>query len=120
MKMQEYRDLQHLALLLRKELKGKEFHDNRIACSDVASLAEWKWSRMAASEAAGKLRRYKIVRFYERWPNRLVKKDVSLHEAQLHCQEDESSSKTCKQGRNVSRTRKYGNWFDGYEVIKDD
>ena len=47
---------------------------------------------------------YNIVRFYskEGKPSKIVKRGVTLKEAQEHCQRDD--------------TRKAGVWFDGYNA----
>jgi hypothetical protein len=60
---------------------------------------------------------YRIVRMYFRDPsmNRVVKSGLTLEEAQAHCQDPETSSKTCKLYRNRKRTEQRGPWFDGYE-----
>ena len=59
---------------------------------------------------------YKIIRSYfsDRWPSRTVTSDLTLEEAQAHCQDPETSSRTCTKSRNTRRTRERGAWFDGY------
>lgn len=59
---------------------------------------------------------YKIVRMYQdsRMARRTIKRGVSLREAQLHCADPETSSRTCKKPANKARTRTHGPWFDGY------
>ena len=69
---------------------------------------------------------YKIVRHYSRMPRlgegghlitkrRTIDTRMSLEEAQAHCQDPETSSKTC----NVGKAHRVGgglwDWFDGYE-----
>lgn len=62
---------------------------------------------------------YAIVRNFfdrERAPRRRVVKTVrTLEEAQAHCSDPETSSRTCTSRAGVERTRRYGPWFDGYE-----
>jgi hypothetical protein len=60
---------------------------------------------------------YKIVRNYFSYPirRRVVKRGLTLAEAQAHCQDPETSSRTCSKARNVKRTRERGHWFDGYD-----
>ena len=60
---------------------------------------------------------YKIVRTYEsdRWPSRTVRSGLTLAEAQEHCGDPETSSRTCTEAQGVRRTRERGQWFDGYE-----
>lgn len=57
---------------------------------------------------------YKIVRFYQGGGHRTVKRGLTLEEAQQHCKDPETSSRTCKLARNRRRTEIYGPWFDGY------
>lgn len=59
---------------------------------------------------------YKIVRHYlKRYPNkRTIKRGLTLEEAQKHCQDPETSSRTCVKAVNTRRTMMCGPWFDGY------
>lgn len=63
--------------------------------------------------------RYKIVRNYfnrETAPRgRVIKRGLTLEEAQAHCKDPETSSSTCKGSTGKARTKRYGPWFDGYE-----
>jgi hypothetical protein len=61
--------------------------------------------------------RYKIVRGYfdRQYPRRTIAKGLTLEEAQAHCRDPETSSRTCRKAANVRRTRERGAWFDGYE-----
>ena len=60
---------------------------------------------------------YKIVRMYQRdnIPSRTVKSGLTLEEAQAHCHDPETSSKTCMTYAGRKRTEQRGDWFDGYE-----
>ena len=60
---------------------------------------------------------YKTVRMYfdKRYRKHTIATGLTLEEAQAHCRDPETSSKTCKLARNVCRTEKRGPWFDGYE-----
>ena len=53
---------------------------------------------------------FKIVRMYEsdRWPSRTVRSGLTLTEAQEHCGDPETSSRTCTEARGVRRTRERG------------
>lgn len=62
--------------------------------------------------------RYTILRFYFQGRPRVLRKGLSLEEAQRHCQDPETSSSTCKKWVNRQRTRRYGPWFDGYTQEK--
>jgi hypothetical protein len=59
---------------------------------------------------------YKIVRMYfnNDIPKRTIATRLSLEEAQAHCRDPETSSRTCRKPAGVRRTRKLGAWFDGY------
>lgn len=59
---------------------------------------------------------YKIVRSYfdTQHPKEIVKKGLTLEEAQKHCQDPETSSRTCTKAMNKRRTKERGPWFDGY------
>ena len=61
---------------------------------------------------------YMIVRMYFRGGRRVIKTGLSLEQAQRHCKDPETSSKTCRNSAGVRRTRNMGAWFDGYEVEK--
>ena len=60
---------------------------------------------------------YKVIRMYFRdtRKNRTIARGLTLAEAQAHCRDPESSSRTCEKSENVRRTRSCGPWFDGYE-----
>ena len=62
-------------------------------------------------------RAYRIVRMYFRSDHRrrTIKDRVTLEEAQAHCQDPETSSKTATSAKARRHTEKYGPWFDGYE-----
>jgi len=59
---------------------------------------------------------YKIIRSYgsSNIPNRTIKKNLTLAEAQAHCKDPETSWRTCTKPAGKRRTRLYGAWFDGY------
>ena len=60
---------------------------------------------------------YKIVRGYkdDKVPSRMIKRNLSLEEAQAHCRDPETSSSTCSTREGMEHTRVHGAWFDGYE-----
>lgn len=58
---------------------------------------------------------YSILRFFQNEPNRTIKEGLTLKEAQGHCSDPETSSRTCEDEEGLERTRKSGAWFDGYE-----
>ena len=62
---------------------------------------------------------YRIVRMYQD-PNKRAHgvrgmSGLYLEEAQAHCQDPETSWKTCTTAAGRRRTRQHGPWFDGYE-----
>lgn len=60
---------------------------------------------------------YKIVRMYfnSNVNRRTIKTGLSLADAQKHCSDLETSSRTCISSTGRQRTRRSGPWFDGYE-----
>lgn len=60
---------------------------------------------------------YMVIRHYrDRWPNkRIIKRGLTLSEAQAHCNDPETSSSTATGKVARARTRKLGAWFDGYQ-----
>jgi hypothetical protein len=60
---------------------------------------------------------YRIVRFFERSdrPKLVLSRGHTLVEAQAHCQDPETSSKTCTTDEGKRWTRAEGAWFDGFE-----
>lgn len=62
---------------------------------------------------------YKIIRHYrDSYRKRTIDTVMTLEQAQAHCQDPETCSKTCTNATGIARTRKYGPWFDAYEEIK--
>ncbi len=57
---------------------------------------------------------YKIVRFYQNGTRRTIKTGLTLAEAQAHCRDPETSSRTATSAAAKRRTRRFGPWFDGY------
>ena len=60
--------------------------------------------------------RYKIVRmYYEGYPRRTIRRGLTLAQAQEHCRNPETSSRTATSYSARKRTERLGAWFDGYE-----
>jgi hypothetical protein len=61
--------------------------------------------------------KYRIVRNFMKHPaqRRGLPTGLTLEEAQEHCRDPETSSKTCTKSEGKRRTRERGPWFDGYE-----
>lgn len=62
---------------------------------------------------------YRIVRFYRSHPRGIRRETqrtgLSLVEAQSHCSDPETSSRTATGEAAVALTASVGDWFDGYE-----
>lgn len=60
---------------------------------------------------------YRIVRHYfnDEIPKRTIARGLTLEEAQTHCNDPQTSSRTCTSATGKARTRRLGEWFDGYE-----
>jgi hypothetical protein len=64
----------------------------------------------------GKNMLYKVVRYFQNGERRTIKSGLYLEEAQEHCRDKETSSKTCTNKvklRHYANSKK-GEWFDGY------
>lgn len=57
---------------------------------------------------------YKIVRSYLKGGRRTIMTGLTLEQAQAHCRDPETSSKTCTRPDRKRITRRMGPWFDGY------
>jgi hypothetical protein len=68
----------------------------------------------------GEPRAYNLVRFYRDRPagivRRRIRQRVTLTEARAHCNDPETSSSTATSSAARRRTRRVGDWFDGYEA----
>ena len=58
---------------------------------------------------------YKIVRRFANGGSELLYSGVSLEEAQEHCKDPDTSSRTCTTEAGTVLTEKRGPWFDGYD-----
>lgn len=61
--------------------------------------------------------RYKVVRWFCDGPRvkRVIKRGLTLEEAQEHCGDPETSSSTCTSAKRKAYTERVGDWFDGYD-----
>ena len=59
---------------------------------------------------------YKIVRYYRNLcqPNEVIMTGLTREQAEEHCQRGSSSSFTATDPTARSRTRRKGEWFDGF------
>lgn len=58
---------------------------------------------------------YRIVRIFRDRKRRIIKKGLTLEEAQAHCKDPETSARTCKSAAKIRYTKINGYWFDAYE-----
>ncbi len=59
---------------------------------------------------------YKIVRCRFHGGTRVLKRGLTLEQAQEHCRSPETSSKTATSAKAIAYTRRVGPWFDAYEA----
>lgn len=57
---------------------------------------------------------YSVIRFYETDAPEVIKRGRTLGEAQEHCRDPETSSRTATTYAARARTKQKGQWFDGY------
>ena len=55
---------------------------------------------------------YQIIRFHFQGERKVIETGLTLEDAQAHCSDDETNSKTCS---DETSTANPGEWFDGYE-----
>ena len=59
---------------------------------------------------------YKIVRsFQNKSGTRTLQTGLTLEDAQAHCRDPETSSRTATSAKALAYTAAHGPWFDGYE-----
>lgn len=61
---------------------------------------------------------YQIVRHYFKGGKRVIRRGLTLKEAQTHCSDPETSSRTATSAAAQRRTRQRGPWFDGYQEAR--
>lgn len=66
---------------------------------------------MTDTEETYMIRRF----FYADRPPEVIVRGLTLEQAQAHCQDPETSSGTATSPEAIERTRRYGDWFDGYD-----
>lgn len=57
---------------------------------------------------------YKIVRKFFKGDDEVLETGLTLEEAQEHCQDPETSSKTATGKSAIAVTKEHGSWFDCY------
>lgn len=58
---------------------------------------------------------YRIVRFYQNHGREVITEGLTLEQAEEHCNDPETSSRTATGEHAERRTRQMGAWFDGFE-----
>jgi hypothetical protein len=63
------------------------------------------------------VKRYYIKRFFvrENVESVVIKRGLTLKEAQEHVRDPETSSRTAQGKEGLARKEQFGDWFDGYE-----
>lgn len=59
--------------------------------------------------------KYKIVRSFLKGESKVMKRGLTLKEAQEHCKDPETSHSTCTKPDLKEYTMRVGPWFDGYD-----
>jgi len=58
---------------------------------------------------------YKVIRFFANGGRKqILAKGLTLEQAQEWCKDVESSSKTCRWTTALKRTKRRGEWFEGF------
>jgi hypothetical protein len=57
---------------------------------------------------------FKIVRHHFKGEQEVIKTGLTLGEAQEHCDDPETSSRTATSEMAREYTKRHGDWFDGY------
>ena len=60
--------------------------------------------------------KYDIYRMFLYHPTQIIRRGLTLEEAQAHCRDPETSSTTCQSETAKQRTKDMGPWFDGYDI----
>jgi hypothetical protein len=58
---------------------------------------------------------FEINRHYMDGRSETIATGLTRKEAQEHCSDPETSSKTCTSAEGIRRTEEHGDWFDGFE-----
>lgn len=64
------------------------------------------------------VRSYYSYNYYRRYSRRIIRRNLTLEEAQAWCRNPETSSSTCTSAVGRRRTSRLGPWFDGYELAR--
>ncbi len=58
---------------------------------------------------------YKIIRKFMNHEDQIIEDGLTMEEAQAHCKDPETSSRSAISREAIALTEKMGPWFDGYE-----
>lgn len=65
------------------------------------------------------LKKFRIVRvFFEGYPDKTIKRGMTLQEARAWCKDPETNSSTAKSKKAQRLLEKYGEWYDGFAEDK--
>ena len=93
------------------------WNDNRMTLEHRPANPEYTLSLLPEYDSG---ERYKIVRGFLRTNRkRVMKRGLTLAEAQAHCKLPSTSSRTATGAKAERYTATHGPWFDGYEVDKE-
>ena len=68
-----------------------------------------------ACKMDSQLKKFRIVRvFFEGYPDKTIKRGMTLQEARAWCKDPETNSSTAKSKKAQSLLEKYGEWYDGF------
>ena len=88
----------------------------RVSRTEYRGLRAMLASRRSYARNAGT---YKIVRFFQRDRRpRVIRRGLTLEEAQAHCRDPETSSSKATSAKAQRYTKLWGPWFDGYDEEK--
>lgn len=106
-----------LLLWIVKKTQEGGFNSTAAYVRHVFEAMRLQEIQQGTSDSGGVM--YKIVRMYfdTKYEKQVIKKGLTLDEAQVHCQDLETSSRTCTKLENRRRTKQKGPWFDGYEKL---
>lgn len=60
--------------------------------------------------------RYRLIRKYFNREDEILEEDLTLEQVKAHCRDPETSSSSCSSAEGYERTKKFGPWFDSYEL----
>ncbi len=94
---------------------GDETFSHDLTCDDEKFCSE-RCAEKNYNDIEEANKTYKVVRKYqdEDLGDEEIKTGLTLEEAKAHCNDKESSSRTCTSAEGIRRTEEHGPWFDAY------